>query len=49
MKDYIKPCIRKNSPDHVIIQLGPDELDSIRQAEMITKSIIDVGKSIRKN
>ena len=49
MKDYIKPCIRKNSPGHVIIQLGPDDLDSIRQAEMIAKSIIDIGKSIRTN
>ena len=49
LKDYIKPCIRKNNPDHVIIQLGPDELDSIRQAEMTAKSIIDVGKSIRTN
>ena len=22
MKDYVKPCIRENNPDHVIIHVG---------------------------
>ena len=42
MKDYIKPCIRENNPDHVIIFVGTNELDSERQADMIAKSIIEV-------
>ena len=42
MKDYIKPCIRENNPDHVIIFVGTNELDSERQADMIAKSITDV-------
>ena len=42
MKDYIKPCIRENNPDHVIIFVGTNELVSQRQADMIAKPIIDV-------
>ena len=47
--DYVKPCIRENYPDHVIIHVGTNELDSERQADMIAKSIIDVAKGIRTN
>ena len=48
MKDYVKPCIRENNLDHVIIYVGTNELDSERQAVMIAKSIIDVA-NIRTN
>ena len=44
MKDYIKHCIRENNPDHAIVHVGTNELDSERQPEMIAKSIIDVVK-----
>ena len=47
MKDYIKHCIRKNNPDHVIIHSGTNKLE--RQAEIRAKFIIDVAKSIRTN
>ena len=47
--DYVKPCIRENYPDHVIIHVRTNELDSERQADMIAKSIIDVAKGIRTN
>ena len=47
MKDYVKPCIRENNPDHVIIHVGTNELDSERQADMIAKPIIRVAKGIR--
>ena len=30
MNDYVKPCIRENNPDHVIIHVGTNELDSKR-------------------
>ena len=33
----------------MIIQVGTNELDSERQAEMLAKSTIDVAKSIRTN
>ena len=45
MKDYIKPCIRENNPDHAIIHVGTDEVDFDRQPEMIAKSIIDAAKN----
>ena len=37
MKDYVKPCIRENNPDHVIIHVDANELDSERPAEMTAK------------
>ena len=49
MKDYVKPCIRENNPDHVIIHVGTNKLDSERQADMIAKSIIHVAKGIGTN
>ena len=49
MKDYIKPCIRENNPNHEIIHVGTNKSDSKRQTEMIAKSIIDVAKSVRTN
>ena len=30
MKDYVKPYIRENNPDHVIIHGGTNELNSER-------------------
>ena len=47
MKDYVKPCIRENNPDHVLIHVGTNELDSKRQAVILAKSIKDVAKSIK--
>ena len=49
MKDYVKRCIRENNPDHVIIHVGTNKLDSERQADMIAKSVIDVAKGIGTN
>ena len=42
MKDYVKPCIRNNNPDHVIIHVGTKELDSESQVDMTATSIIDL-------
>ena len=44
MKDYRKPCIRENNPDHVIIHVSNNELDFERKPKMIVKSIIDIAK-----
>ena len=35
VKDYAKLCIRENNPDHVIIHVGTNELDSERQAVIL--------------
>ena len=47
--DYVKPCINENNPDHAIIHVGTNELDSERQADMIMKSIVDAAKGIKTN
>ena len=28
MKDYVKPCIRENDPDHVILHVGTNKMNS---------------------
>ena len=48
MKDYVKPCIRNNSPDYVILHVGTNELNSELTPERIAKSVIDVGKNCQK-
>ena len=35
VKYYVKLCIRENNPDHVIIHVGTNELDSERQAVIL--------------
>ena len=47
MKDYAKPCIRENDPDHVILHVGTNELNSELLPERIAKSIVDVAKNIK--
>ena len=49
MKYYVKPCVRENNPDHVIINVGTNKLDSERKAEIRSKSIIDVAKNVSTN
>ena len=49
MKYYVKPCVRENSPDHVIINVGTNKLDSERKAEIRSKSIIDEAKNVSTN
>ena len=47
MKDYAKPSIRENDPDHVILHLGTNELNSELLPERIAKSVSDVAKNIK--
>ena len=47
MKDYAKPCIRENDPDHVTLHVGTNELNSELLPERIAKSIVDVAKNIK--
>ena len=49
MKDYVKPCIRKKSPDYVVFHVGINELNSELPPERIAKSIIDVAKNIQSD
>ena len=49
MKDYVKPCIRENNPDYVILHVGTNELKSESTPERTAKSVVDVGKNIRND
>ena len=49
MKDYVKPCIRENNPEYVILHVGTNELNSELTPERIAKSVINVGKNIQTN
>ena len=47
MKDYVKPCIRENDRDHVIMYVGTNEMNSELPPERIAKSVIDVVKNVK--
>ena len=46
MEDYCKPCVRENDPDHIILHVGTNELNSEKSAEMCGKEIMDLAKSL---
>ena len=45
MKDYVKPCIREDNLDHIILHVETNELSSKNNAEKVGKSIVDPAKS----
>ena len=45
MKDHMKPSMRKK-PDHVILHIGTNDLNSNRAPELITKSIVDLAIAV---
>ena len=46
MKDYAKPCIRVNDPDHIILHVRTNDLNSEKSAQLCSKSIVDLAKSL---
>ena len=46
MKDYLKPSLREN-PDHFVLHVGTDDLDSDRSPDLIAKSIVNVASSLK--
>ena len=46
---YVKPCIRENNLEYVILHVGTNELNSELTPERIAKSYIDVRKNIQTN
>ena len=49
MKHSMKPCIRENNLDNVIIHIGTNESDYERQPKMTAKFVIDVVKNMKTN
>ena len=47
LKDCVKPCIRENNSEYVILHVGANELNFELTPQRIAKSIIDVGKNVQ--
>ena len=48
MKDYMKPSLREN-PDHFILHVGTNDLNTERSPELIAKSIVGLAKTLKGN
>ena len=48
MKDHMKPTIRKK-PDHFILHIGTNNLNSEREPELTSKSIVDLACRMKCN
>ena len=47
MKDYMKPCIRENNPDHPIFHVGTNDVPSNKKAKCIAESILSLAKEAK--
>ena len=47
MHDYVKPTLREHSPDHIILHVGTNDLNSKSTPDEIARSIIDLAVSIK--
>ena len=47
MKDYVKLCIKANNPDHVIIHVEINDLNSKTTLERTANSFADVARNIK--
>ena len=48
MKDYVKPSLR-SPPNHFILHVGTNDLNSNQTSEAIAKEIVDLATSLKKN
>ena len=46
MRDYIKPCLRENRPEHVVFHVGTNDLPSVKSADSIARSIITLAQEV---
>ena len=48
MKDHMKASMREK-PEHIILQVGTNDLNSDRQPDLIVKSIVDLTITLKNN
>ena len=48
MKDYVKPSLR-STPNHSILHIGTNDLNSNQTSEVIAKEIVDLAISLKNN
>ena len=46
MKDYLKPSIRENNPDHIIFHVGTNDVPIQKTSQVIAQSMVDLAKSV---
>ena len=46
MKDYEKPCVRDETPDHIIMYFGTNDLNFENNSEWVRKSSVDLAKGM---
>ena len=49
MVDHVKPAIRDDKPDHVILHTGTNDLRSEKTASQIARSITELAMSLKDN
>lgn len=49
MKDYVKPCLQENNPDHVVLHVGINDLVSKNITKRIKKHVVDLPKNSVKD
>ena len=47
MKDYMKPCIRENNPDHLTFHVGTNDVPSNKKVKCIAESIVLLVKEVK--
>ena len=47
MYDHVKPIIREFNPNHIILQVGTNELKSNKTASQISMSVIELTLSLK--
>ena len=48
MKDHMKPSMREK-PDHTILHVGTNDLNSDRPSDLVAKSIVDLDITLKSN
>ena len=48
MKDHMKPSMREK-PDHTILHVGTNDLNSNSPSDLIAKSIVDLALNLKNN
>ena len=46
IKDYVKPSICENNPDHIIFRVGVKDIPSRENPQVFAQSIIDLAKCV---
>ena len=47
MVDHVKPTLRDDKPDHIILHVGTNDLRTEKTGNQITKSIMDLTTSLK--